>query len=284
MCEFCLKHGEGEKWYLQAKNYSDDLLSDVRRRRLIEEFSDPKTIAREAARGAQRIDRLNRTPRLIKDMIGRIVTRRMKKVHFGQVVPIEEIEQIFGFTNSITRVACICRHTTLGKEKRYCYGISLAPNGGRLAEIFRSLDKSSPSGPDVARFETLTKEEAISAFREHEHEGLCHTVWTFYTPFIGGICNCDRSDCLAMRSTVTHAIPVMFRAEYVASVVPEACAGCRECMRLCQFGAVTYSPSTKNAVIDQRWCYGCGICRSVCKKNAIQLEERAKSTIAADLW
>ena len=29
MCEFCLKHGEGEKWYLQAKNYSDDLFSDL---------------------------------------------------------------------------------------------------------------------------------------------------------------------------------------------------------------------------------------------------------------
>jgi hypothetical protein len=38
MCEFCLKHGEGKKWYLQAKNYSDDLLSDVRRRRFIESF------------------------------------------------------------------------------------------------------------------------------------------------------------------------------------------------------------------------------------------------------
>ena len=37
MCEFCVKHGEGEKWYLQAKNYSDDLLSDIRRRRFIEE-------------------------------------------------------------------------------------------------------------------------------------------------------------------------------------------------------------------------------------------------------
>ena len=31
MCEFCLKHGEGKKWYLQAKNYSDDLPADLRR-------------------------------------------------------------------------------------------------------------------------------------------------------------------------------------------------------------------------------------------------------------
>jgi MinD superfamily P-loop ATPase len=87
-----------------------------------------------------------------------------------------------------------------------------------------------------------------------------------------------------MRSTVTHAMPVMFRAEYVAEVAPDECAGCRECMRVCQFGAVTYSPSNKKAVIDQRWCYGCGVCRSVCKKNAIRLEERMKVPVAANLW
>jgi ferredoxin len=281
MCEFCTKHGEGEKWYLQAKNYSDDLLSDVRRRRFLEEFvSEPEALARDA----HRMDRLQKAPKFIRDMISRIITRRMKKVHFGQVVPIEEINQIFGFVNSIVRMACICRHTTLGKEKRYCYGISLAPDGGMLAEILRSVDASFFSGPDGTGLETLTRDEAISAFRAHEQEGLCHSVWTFHTPFICGICNCDRSDCLAMRSTVTHAIPVMFRAEYVAEVSPDECTGCRECMRVCQFGAVTYSPSNKKAVIDQRWCYGCGICRSVCKKNAIRLEERIKVPVAANLW
>ncbi len=280
MCEFCMKHGEGKKWYLQAKNYSDDLLSDVRRRKFIENFSDPE----ETAKGVQGINRLQNAPKLIRDMVGRIITRKMKKTHFGQVVPIEEIEQIFGFTNSISRVACICRHTLLGKEKRYCYGISLAPDGGRLAEIFSGLDKSFYRGPDGAGFERLTKEEAVSAFRAHEREGLCHTVWTFYTPFIGGICNCDRSDCLAMRSTVTQGLPVMFRGEYVAEVAPDLCVGCRECMRLCQFGAITYSATNKKAVIDQRWCYGCGICRSMCKKDAIRLEDRTTSPVAAKLW
>jgi NAD-dependent dihydropyrimidine dehydrogenase PreA subunit len=154
---------------------------------------------------------------------------------------------------------CICRHSILGKEKRYCYGISLAPNGGALAEIIRGVDKSYYSGPDTTGLEALTKEEAVSAFHEHEKEGLCHTVWTFHAPFIGGICNCDRADCLAMRSTVTEGIPVMFRGEYVAEVNAEECSGCRQCMRVCQFGAIKYSASDKKAVIDKRWCYGCAV-------------------------
>jgi len=281
MCEFCLKHGEGEKWYLQAKNYSDDLFSDIRRRKYIEEFvSHPEALAKDA----HNIDRLSRLPGFIKDLVGRIVTWKMKKTHFGQVVPIEDIKQIFDFTNSIVRVACLCRNITLGKEKRYCYGISLSPDGGWLTEMSRALDMSFFTGPDANGFETLTKDEALSAFHEHEREGLCHTVWTFHTPFIGGICNCDRSDCLAMRTTVTHSTPVMFRAEYVAGINPDECSGCRECMRICQFGAITYSASNKKAVIDQRWCYGCGVCRSACKKNAIRLEERIKVPVAAGLW
>ena len=26
MCQFCVQHGEGKKWYLAMKNYSDELL------------------------------------------------------------------------------------------------------------------------------------------------------------------------------------------------------------------------------------------------------------------
>ena len=281
MCEFCHQHGEGKKWYLQAKNYSDDLLNDVQRRKFIEDFLSHPEELREMLHG---FDRLAKAPKFVRSVVGRMITRKMKKKHFGQVVPIEEIEEIFGFLNSIIRLDCICRHTLLGKEKRYCYGISLAPDGGILAEIIHGLDKSFLTGPDTIGLEALTKEEAVSAFHEHEKEGLCHTVWTFHTPFIGGICNCDRADCLAMRSTVTEGIPVMFRGEYVAEVNPEECSGCRQCIRVCQFGAITLRASDKKAVIDKRWCYGCGVCRSACNQNAIILADRSRIPAAAALW
>jgi len=281
MCEFCLKHGEGERWYLQAKNYSDDLLSDVHRRKYIEEFiSHPESLAQDA----RNLDRVSKLPGLIKNVVGRIISRKMKKAHFGQVVPIEDIEKIFKLTNTIVRVACMCRHVTVGEEKRYCYGVSLSPDSGWIGRIAQGLDTSFFDGPDTKGLETLTKDEALSAFHEHEHEGLCHTVWTFHTPFIAGICNCDRSDCLAMRTTITHAIPVMFRAEFVAGINEEECSGCRACMGMCQFGAISYSASVKKAVIDQRWCYGCGVCRSACGKGAIRLEERSRVPAVANLW
>lgn len=284
MCEFCLKHGEGEKWYLQARNYSEDLLSDLRRLKFLEEFANPEALRREMEKMDQTFGRIKRLPWFIRQLVTRLLTGKLKEIHFGQVVPIEDIEQIFTFTNSVVRVACVCRQSTLGKEKRYCYGVSLGPNGGKLLDIFRAVEEKFAGGVEDNRFEMLTREEAMDAFRAHELEGLCHTIWTFRTPFVGGICNCDRADCLAMRGLFTHEVPVMFRAEYVAEIDADLCSGCRQCMRLCQFGALGYSATNQKVVVNQTHCYGCGICRSACTANAIRLEDRATSPVAAHRW
>ncbi len=81
--------------------------------------------------------------------------------------------------------------------------------------------------------------------RENEDEGLCHTIWSFITPFIGGICNCSLPGCMAMSATLTHRTPVMFRAEYVAVVDEEKCSGCGECVKICPFDA--YVPHKRKA-------------------------------------
>lgn len=280
MCEFCVQHGEGKKWYLQAKNYSADLLNDARRREFIRGFfSRPEELGRDSSQLAK----LRRAPAFVQRMVKARVVRRMKKWHFGQVLPLEDVAEVFGFVNSIVRVPCVCRHVTLGKEARYCYGVSVGP-GDRFGELLRGLDSSFLTGPDTAGLEKLNREEALKLLAEHEQEGLCHTVWTFVAPFIGGICNCDRSDCMAMRATVTHDLKVMFRAEYVAEVNSDLCRGCRACMRVCQFGALAYSAANKKAFVDQMVCYGCGVCRSACSADALSLKPRREVAAAANLW
>ncbi len=92
MCEFCLKHGEGEKWYLQAKNYSEDMLNDIRRRKYIERFLADADGLKKKQRLMGVLDHL---PRFIKKMLAGVLSRQMKKNHFGQVVPLEEVEKIF---------------------------------------------------------------------------------------------------------------------------------------------------------------------------------------------
>ena len=65
-----------------------------------------------------------------------------------------------------------------------------------------------------------------------------YTSLVYMTPFIGGICNCDRADCGAMQATVVHDMKVMFRAEYVAASNPELCTGCLACVRECPADAI----------------------------------------------
>jgi ferredoxin len=285
MCEFCLQHGEGQKWYLQAKNYSEDLLSDARRRKFIAEFFSVSAEERgQSVRGMDAsLDQLNRAPAILRSLIGWRVTSQAKKEHHGQVLPIEDVEQILGFVNSVVRVACVCRMGIYGPEPRFCYGVSMAPPEVGLFDFLRD-DPSYRGGPVMDNMETLTKEEALAAFRDHEQEGLCHTVWTFMTPFIGGLCNCDRQDCQAMRVTLVHGLQHLYRSEYVAAVNLDVCTGCRTCMRACQFGAMSYSPSLDKAVIEPRLCYGCGTCRAHCARDAISLSDRRSVPAAANLW
>jgi Pyruvate/2-oxoacid:ferredoxin oxidoreductase delta subunit len=276
-----MKHGEGKKWYLEAKNYSEDLLNDIRRQKFIKEFF---TETEKLKTDAERLERLDKAPWFIKHFIRWRLGNYHKKNHLGQVVPIEDIKRIFEFTNSIVRVTCLCRHITHGKEKGCCYGISMGPNGGKFYELLQAENSGFFNGPDPKGLETVSREEAFAAFKEHELEGLCHTVWTFVSPFIGGICNCDRPDCLAVKATINHGIRSVLRAEYVAERNPDLCSGCRQCMRACQFGSISYSAASKKVIIDQRLCYGCGICRAVCEKDAITLKDRATVPAVANMW
>ncbi len=271
MCEFCHQHGEGKKWYLDARNFSEDLLSDLRRRRFIERFfSDPEHLAR----GDRALRIVDLFPRFLTKRIRERVTARQKINHFGQVVPIEDLEKIFGFVTSVTRLACICRHVASGREQRYCYGVSLAPDGGEMASILQEIDASYLIGPQTQGLEHMSKDQALEHIRASEKEGMCHTVWTFKTPFIGGICNCNLPECLAMKTTLTHRTPVMFRAEYEARVDEAKCTGCGRCADVCPFGAIPAVPKKGKARIDPRKCYGCGVCRSVCEFDAISLVDR----------
>jgi len=98
--------------------------------------------------------------------------------------------------------------------------------------------------------ELLTKEEAKQSIKELDKKGMVHSVWTFQTPFIGAICNCDITYCIAMRTTYGLKMPTMSRAEKVAVVDVEKCDGCHACADNCQFEAIEYYETDKKCQID----------------------------------
>lgn len=281
MCEFCHQHGEGKKWYLNANNYAEDLLSDLRRRRMITRFfEDPGHLAK----GERALTALDVMPDFLWKSVRAKITARQRIKHFGQVVPIEDVERILALTTSVVRLACICRHVSVGREQRYCFGLSMEPDGGGIARLLGEIDASYLVGPHTAGLESMPKAEALARIRESEREGNCHTVWTFITPFLAGICNCSLPACYAMKTTVTHKSPVFFRGEYVAAVDADRCNACGQCAKICPFKAFQPRKKKDPAAVDARKCYGCGVCRSACARGAIALADRAAVPAAASLW
>ncbi len=269
MCQFCVQHGDGKAWYLQAETYAYDLESDLKRREYFNHFVTdfPQT----KQRALVNLARLELQPAPLRDLGRARATATMMKKHFGQPVPIEECEAIFDICTSVVRVPCPCRYAAGNKDEGYCLAITTKPIDEHLDAAFADYDL----GPDTAKFERLTKAQALALLRRTETEGLMHSVWTFMTPFIGAICNCSlEAGCMAMRITVEHETPIMFKGHGIAVADAEACAGCRLCLERCPFKALSIDKATRRAVVDEERCYGCGVCRSACAYGALALVPR----------
>jgi Pyruvate/2-oxoacid:ferredoxin oxidoreductase delta subunit len=281
MCEFCHQHGDGQKWYLKAENYSEELLNDLERRRILEEFL-PKYGQMKGSEIEAGFQKAMKSPVWLRKLIYYVKERRQRREHFGQVVPLEDLAQIMDLTTSVVRIPCICRKINKSRnDAEYCFGFGL--DAEKALGVKEAFLETFQMGPEDAHFDRLSKDEALEQLRRFEQQGLVHTIWTFKTPFIGGLCNCDRADCLAMLGD-RYDFRAFFRAEYVAGVSQEDCTGCQACKTLCQFGAIGFSVVDQKTFIDPRRCYGCGICRTACEMNAIELTPRKEHPLASNLW
>jgi len=269
MCEFCTKHGDGKIWYKNAANYANDLLSDIGRRKYIAEFLN-STIA-DGFRNIGRLEALlARKGRLPVNII-RAMEEKAKNEHFGQVLPMEEIQALVMKASSVVRMPCACRWTISRKEERCCYALSYGPDAWYKGFDMGYFGKSSDEG-----LESVSPDAAVQQMEELEDSGAVHSIWTMMTPFIGAVCNCSASDCMGIRTLTGVGAQILARAEHVATVERTICTGCGLCSGLCQFGAIGSEKreGSQAAVIDAEKCYGCGLCRRACVAGAISLVPR----------
>lgn len=279
MCQFCVQHGDGKAWYLRAENYVADLESDLERRGYMIDFVHGYDLMRSRANVATRL--LDRAPRPIHRMVARRVTDHQKTYHFGQPVPIEECERVFDLATSIVRLPCVCRTAARTRDDGVCLAVTVSPIDSTLAEAF----KDYASGPDAPQMERLTKDQAMLLLQDCENDGLMHSVWTFMTPMIGAICNCDiSSGCMAMDMTLNHGLKVMWRGEYVIELAEETCTGCGVCSALCPFDAIDFDRPARRVSVRQEDCYGCGVCRAKCQPTALKLVPRSTVPAVANQW
>ena len=198
------------------------------------------------------LDALRFVPKPVNKLLARPVSKSFQEHHFGQPVPIEECARIFDIATNITRFPCVCRGAMKqGSDAESCCIImTVNQHDSTLVDAFRDY----AGGPHAEGFERLNKEQALGYLRRAEERGLCHTAWTFVTPFIAAICNCDLpSSCMAMKIQLTSEIRLMWRGEDVAKLNRDLCTGCGRCVKKCPFGALRLEPRSFAQDVANLW-------------------------------
>jgi ferredoxin len=176
----------------------------------------------------------------------------------------------------IAKMTCACRRQIRGlsNEKNFfCMGIGVGMfKWERWPETYRG------------GVEFMGPEEAKQWLGEINKMGMVHTFWTFGTPYIGGICNCEYPVCLGIRNRLDYDIRVLYKGEWVAQIDQDKCAGCGTCLERCQFGAVKYEVSLGKCSVNMMKCFGCGLCQTGCKNDAVNLIDRNTLPVLGEVW
>ena len=272
MCEYCVQHGAGEKWYLNARNLSKELSISNH----VTDFNE-RYFSREVKPGPDEFsDRRTRIARPVQPGERQKVEEHYMKFLHHQVVTTDEVMQVLelssieteGHERSIVRLPCICRYAALGKEKKlHCFGIAFT-------------DEYTRRFPDYlgGKHEYMTANEAGEVMKNMaEEESVVHAVSALGVPYIGMICNCDMQVCRPYIHRLRLKISEPFhKGHYVTVVNEQKCVGCGTCERICAFGAIKVDPKDNVARVQFDDCYGCGVCSKKCPENALDSERQVR--------
>jgi heterodisulfide reductase subunit A len=69
----------------------------------------------------------------------------------------------------------------------------------------------------------------------------------------------------------------------IALINEEACSGCRICLGLCPYNAITFDDNANRAVIANALCKGCGVCVAACPCGAIEQQNFTNRQLIAEV-
>lgn len=121
------------------------------------------------------------------------------------------------------------------------------------------------------RARRVTPDEAVAILKAENARGHVHHA--FFKDLVLGrfyaICNCCSCCCAAMAAQ-KNGVGMLAPSGYVVQVDAEACVGCGNCSKFCQFGAL--KARDRALQIKTARCMGCGACMSKCPKGALSLK------------
>ena len=130
---------------------------------------------------------------------------------------------------------------------------------------------------DIARIFNVTATKTEDGFLMEAHPKLRPVDTLTEGIFVAGnvVGPKDIPDTVAQaKAAASSAATLMSQKEveiipYYATVLDHKCAGCKSCIALCPFNAITFNEIEKVAVINDILCKGCGTCVAGCPSKAI---------------
>lgn len=142
---------------------------------------------------------------------------------------------------------------------------------------------------NVARLFSITR--SADGFFLERHPKLDPVATTTDGIFVVGCCQGpkDIPDTIAQASAAATRVLAMISKGTVeimaatAIIDEEKCSGCKVCLDLCVFGAISFDENKDISRINEALCKGCGVCVAACPSGAIVAKHFTTEQIIAEI-
>jgi len=203
----------------------------------------------------------------IKPQVHRVIPVNETVRNTMEVRPFESAAEIVNAMQSWGVQDCICRKQkaligqACGHPIDMCMVMNPRPN---------AFEKSSV-------IHALTHDEAMATLRRAAEAGLVHSV-SNSAEGVYYICNCCTCSCGILRGMAELGIANVVASSAFVNQVDEAiCNGCEDCIKSCQFNALSMDGLL--AKVDAVRCTGCGVCVITCSTGALGLVRRPEEEV-----
>jgi electron transport complex protein RnfB len=179
-----------------------------------------------------------------------------------EVRPFESASEIVNSMQSWGVLDCICR-----KQKAL-----IGEGCEHPLDVCMIMDQRPNAFEKSTTIRSLNQDEAMGTLRRAAEAGLVHSVSNTMEGMYY-ICNCCTCSCGMLRGMAELGIAnVMVSSAFVNQVEEMICNGCEDCIKTCQFKALSMDDML--AKVDTVRCTGCGVCVVACSTGALGLMRR----------
>ncbi len=177
------------------------------------------------------------------------------------------------------KLVVICEDTLIGKQRRIPVD---------MVVLSTALEPRADVS-EVARQFSISRSK--DGFFLEKHPKLDPIATTTDGVFIAGCCQGpkDIPDTVAQAAAAAARVLSMIskgsvEVEAATAVVnEELCSGCKTCIGLCSYNAISYDENKKVSVINEALCKGCGTCAAACPSGAITSRHFTTEQIMAQI-